>query len=52
MEIDFKTGDLATWFNKPAIIIYAHPSDPMVQIICEGKKVWAIKGINVKLVEA
>tara|TARA_B100000686_G_C15812717_1_gene489754 strand:+ start:252 stop:428 length:177 start_codon:yes stop_codon:yes gene_type:complete len=51
MEIDYKTGDLVTWFNKPAIIIYAHPSDPMVQIVCEGKKVWAIKGINVKHAE-
>ena len=52
MEIDFKTGDFVTWYNKPAIIIYAHPSDPMVQIVWENKKVWAIKGINVKLVEA
>ena len=52
MNIDFKTGDLVTWFHKLAIIIYAHPSDPMVQIICEGKKLWAIKGTNVKLVEA
>ena len=52
MEIDYKTGDLVTWFNKPAIIIYAHPSDPMVQIVCENKKVWAMKGINVKLVGA
>ena len=52
MNIDFKVGDLATWFNKPAIIIYAHPSDPMAQVICGGKKIWAIKGRNLKLVEA
>ena len=51
MEIDFKTGDLVTWLNKPAIITYAHPSDPMVQIVCEDRKFWAIKNI-IKLVEA
>ena len=52
MEIDFKTGDLVTWFNQPAIIIYARPSDPMVQLVCEGKKVCASKRSNVKLGEA
>jgi hypothetical protein len=51
MEIDYQKGDLVTWFNKPAIIIYAHPCNPMVQIVCAGKKIWAIKGINVKPAE-
>ena len=51
MEIDYQKGDLVTWFNKPAIIIYAPPSDPMVQIVCEDRKVWAIKNI-IKLLEA
>ena len=51
MNIDYQKGDLVTWFNKPAIIIHAHPSDPMVQIVCAGKKIWAVKGINVKPVE-
>ena len=51
MEIDYQKGDLVMWLNKPAIIIYAHPSDPMVQVACEDRKVWAIKNI-IKPVEA
>ena len=43
MEIDYKAGDLVKWFGKVAIIIYAHPCDPMTQINCEGKNWWAMR---------
>ncbi len=51
MEIDFKTGDLVKWFGKVAIVVYAHPCDPMTQINCEGKMHWAMRD-KIKLVEA
>ena len=41
MEIDFQAGDLVKHFGAVAVIAYAHPCDPMTQILCKGQLMWA-----------
>ena len=43
MEIDYQKGDLVLWYGYHAIIVYAHPCDPMVRIHANGHMHWAMR---------
>tara|TARA_Y100000593_G_C4174506_1_gene268758 strand:- start:581 stop:736 length:156 start_codon:yes stop_codon:yes gene_type:complete len=51
MEIDYQKGDLVMYCRYYAIIVYADPCDPMVQIHADSGMHWAMRD-KIKLVEA